>query len=351
MKHSFLKQTQAFISHKRINGQASPEAILVKNALDTDATFNAFMDVREEYIGQFPNKLREKILSSRVFLLILPTTNDISFLFNKGNWVRKEISIALSINEIKDDSIKIIPIAFNKDFTWPDKNELEEISPIVDYNIFYYDTNAKESSKKLLKAMKCKPQINWIKVICSFVLMLMLAFLITKVIPVNNEYRYEQSKVYMSKIEKETSFNHYLEAEQDYTNTYLNWVYGQMTTGNKDLKLMKEFNKCYIKGRCVRMIVLAYLAFTNGDLDYVHSQETVNELVEAIYAKIPEENKAIFSYTNDSKLQRKKKLEGVLDISIEYLESKSDLRKLNGTLQKEMLKATLMKRLWVSDGK
>lgn len=137
MKHFFLKQTQAFISHKRMNGQASPEAILIKNALDTDATFNAFMDVREEYIGQFPNKLREKILSSRVFLLILPTTNDISFLFNKGNWVRKEISIALSINEIKDDSIKIIPIAFNKDFTWPDKNELEEISPIVDYNIFY----------------------------------------------------------------------------------------------------------------------------------------------------------------------------------------------------------------------
>ena len=41
MKHFFLKQIQAFISHKRINGQASPEAILVKNALDTDATFNA----------------------------------------------------------------------------------------------------------------------------------------------------------------------------------------------------------------------------------------------------------------------------------------------------------------------
>ena len=38
MKHFFLKQIQAFISHKRINGQASPEAILVKNALDTDAT-------------------------------------------------------------------------------------------------------------------------------------------------------------------------------------------------------------------------------------------------------------------------------------------------------------------------
>ena len=28
MKHFFLKQTQAFISHKRMNGQASPEAIL-----------------------------------------------------------------------------------------------------------------------------------------------------------------------------------------------------------------------------------------------------------------------------------------------------------------------------------
>lgn len=38
MKHFLLKQIQAFISHKRINGQASPEAILVKNALDTDAT-------------------------------------------------------------------------------------------------------------------------------------------------------------------------------------------------------------------------------------------------------------------------------------------------------------------------
>lgn len=216
---------------------------------------------------------------------------------------------------------------------------------------FYYDTNAKESSQKLLKAMKFKPQINWIKIICSFVLMLLLAFLITIVIPTDKKYIYKESKVYMSEIEKETSFNHYLEAEQDYTKTYLIWVYGQMTKGNKDLELMKEFNKCYIKGRCVRMIVLAYLAFTNGDLDYVHSQETVNELVEAIYAKIPEENKAIFSYTNDSNLQRKKKLEGILDISIDYLESKSDLRKLNGTSQKELLKATLMKRLWISDGK
>ena len=181
--------------------------------------------------------------------------------------------------------------------------------------------------------------------------MLLLTFLITIVIPTDKKYIYKESKVYMSEIEKETSFNHYLEAEQDYTKTYLIWVYGQMTKGNKDLELMKEFNKCYIKGRCVRMIVLAYLAFTNGDLDYVHSQKTVNELVEAIYAKIPEENKAIFSYTNDSKLQRKKKLEGILDISIDYFESKSDLRKLNGTLQKELLKATLMKRLWVSDGK
>ena len=84
-------------------------------------------------------------------MLILPTSNDISFLFNKGNWARKEISIALSINEIKDDSIKIIPIAFNKDFAWPDKNELEEISPIVDYNIFYYDMNAKEFYKAYSK--------------------------------------------------------------------------------------------------------------------------------------------------------------------------------------------------------
>lgn len=54
MKHFLLKQIQAFISHKRINGQASPEAILVKKALDTDVTFNAFMDVREEYIGNSP---------------------------------------------------------------------------------------------------------------------------------------------------------------------------------------------------------------------------------------------------------------------------------------------------------
>ena len=33
MRHFFLKQIQAFISHKRINGQASPEAILVKKRI------------------------------------------------------------------------------------------------------------------------------------------------------------------------------------------------------------------------------------------------------------------------------------------------------------------------------
>ena len=56
-----FKKIKVFISHKRTEGQASTEAILIKEALDKKKVYDSFMDVREDYIGNFPTVLQNKI--------------------------------------------------------------------------------------------------------------------------------------------------------------------------------------------------------------------------------------------------------------------------------------------------
>lgn len=149
---SLFKKLPIFISHKRDNGQSSSDAILIHTLLQQNKKFNPFIDVYEGYLADFPTTLEEKIKESKVFILILPKGKALDYLKDNGNWVHKEIKIALDAKSSNND-IKIIPISLDRNIKFPTKEELGDIAKIADYDIVYYDPNNEYSYKKLYKAI------------------------------------------------------------------------------------------------------------------------------------------------------------------------------------------------------
>lgn len=79
----FLNKHKIFVSHKRENGDASADALLIKDYLDKKFLLHTFMDVHEDTLGEFPQRLKEEINSSQTFIFIIPSDGNISFLFPK----------------------------------------------------------------------------------------------------------------------------------------------------------------------------------------------------------------------------------------------------------------------------
>lgn len=130
-----LKKIKVFISHKRTEGQASTEAILIKEALDKKRVYDSFMDVREDYIGNFPTVLQNKIKECDVFIIVF-TGDKADYLQNENNWVHKEIHYALNYKDLQNKPARIIPIVFNNKFKYPDNDTIHDIKDITNYSFF-----------------------------------------------------------------------------------------------------------------------------------------------------------------------------------------------------------------------
>ena len=85
-----LKKIKVFISHKRTEGQASTEAILIKEALDKKKVYDSFMDVREDYIGNFPTVLQNKIKECDVFIIVFTGDKADYLQDEKPDWQRSK---------------------------------------------------------------------------------------------------------------------------------------------------------------------------------------------------------------------------------------------------------------------
>lgn len=165
----FIKKQKVFISHKRVDGTASPEAVLIKQLLDENRYLETFMDVHEDTLGEFPAFLNKKIGESDSFVFLIPSDGNVSFLFNRDGWVYKELfestsRYLMSLGNNNKNSIQILPVTFSKTFEWPD-NLPKSISTIVDFKICRLNLNDQliETHVKLAKALNIQPRsrINW----------------------------------------------------------------------------------------------------------------------------------------------------------------------------------------------
>lgn len=347
---------KVFISHRRDSGQASTEAIFIQNLLVKETNANVFMDVTEDYLGVFPQTLKEKIKQSDSFVLILPKSDNYKYLCDPDNWVHKEIKFALNYKDANNKPSRIVPVTFDRDFTFPPKENLGEISEIADYSFVYYDTNSKDMANRLINAFGLSKQTNsklfW-------VLSVVIAFMVgmgvwslnsEKVSNMDNlqtkKYTIEEVNTFASSMQRFCSLQEFTDSASTYLNSYLKWYLGELDKG-KDTKTNTEFNDAYVKEYCLRLIVLTYLTYSNGDLEQSFENNEIDLYVEKCYKNIPEENRYPISLKQKDRKERDKEMEIIVDNSVEILNKDARLSSIDKTML-PIVKSTILSSLWPS---
>lgn len=338
------KKTKIFISHKRQRGQATAEAILIKDALDKKKAFDAFMDVREDYIGNFPNVLKNRIKDCDVFVLIF-ANDSIDYLLDRESWVHKEIHYALNYKDLNNKPVKIIPIAFSNQFKFPPKSDLDDIGEITDYNILYYDTNDSNCQQKLYNAIGNNYYVN-IKKLILFILCIFTIILLSLFMPNHksntNSIPYPQIENYVEKMNSITSLQDFAAKANTIQQEYLSWYLEELQKGNRDITLNSAFNEYYLKEWVIRLSILSHVAYTSKDLELKQDANFIQELVTECYDKIPEKYRYPIGLNFSGVEESRTMLSGCLDVVLTFLNEHPQLIKLDET-QTSQLKAAILK--------
>lgn len=342
-----------FISHRRDSGQATPEALLIQNILKRERGVNVFMDVTEDYLGAFPQTLKEKVKQSDSFVLVLPKADGYGYLTDPENWVHKEIKYALTYKDALNRPSRIVPVVFDRNFTFPSKEELGDISEIADYSFIYYDTNNTDSSSKLLRALGLKKQIN--PQLISFIIIGVLLLGAAVGIPLGTKsctrqnaselYATAEVNAFSQSMHRFDSFNEFTDSAPSYVTRYFEWY---LTTFEKgaDRKINGEFNEAYVKDFCIRLIVLTYLAFSTTDLDKVFQNQEIDEYVNLCYDRIPKADRYPIGLKDRSREERTEEMTRIVDISFDTLNEDPRLESIDPSML-PILKSTILSKIWV----
>ena len=122
-----------FLSYRRDGGETM--AILLRDRLVAKG-YRVFLDVEALRSGKFNEKLLQVIENCKDFIIVL-SPNSLDRCINEGDWVRNEISHALSNGK------NVVPV-FLRGFTWPenlpgDISELPNHNGIDAANNMYFD--------------------------------------------------------------------------------------------------------------------------------------------------------------------------------------------------------------------
>lgn len=330
-----------FISHKRENGQSSIEATLIYNQLNKVPFFKPFMDVREPYMGEFPKTLERQITESDVFILIIPSNLNLSFLSDSDNWVHKEIKYVLYLNNHCHKNIKLIPISFRKNFIWDKEIDYSDIKDLLNYNIFYYDTNDTYSKKKLIKSIGF-PKSKQLLYLCIGLIALLSIFFLSFY---ENSNKSKETSVFVENINKYNSLSSFSQNFAKVLHPYLDW-YGDICP-DKDISINNEFNETYLKYTILKFIILTYIANSVNDTEAEQDAKYVDELINNCYMNIPPEYKSVWSFNGTTLQQKTETLTHFLDSAIAYLQNRPDLKKLPAEIILH-LKQKCLNSLWVS---
>ena len=85
----------------------------------------------------------------------------------------------------------------------------------------------------------------------------------TTLTPKQIDFLYPESEIYVKGMSTITTLNDF--GNENYTSEYMKWYLEILTSGKNDFELQKEFNDCYLRDRCIRLLVIVYLTWTNGD--------------------------------------------------------------------------------------
>lgn len=343
----FSMKKKVFISHRRNFGQASTEAILIKEMLSKDSGCKIFIDVTEDYLGAFPHTLKSKIAESDAFLLLIPNAHDYSYLCDKDNWVHREIFYALTFKDAKNKPSRIVPVTFDRNFKFPSKEELGDIAEIADYNFIYYDTNSTESANKIKRALGISKNNIVPYLITSIILIAAFVFGLSMIKPKTadaNNYIYPESNQFEKNLNRFNTFNQFTDSSGAYVNQYLTWYLSELDNGS-DTRMNTEFNEVYIKNYCIRLIVLAYLAFSNSDLDKPFDDAEINKYVNKCFDNIPQEHRYPISLKSKSNEERTKDMETILDVTINTLNTDPTLKSIDDAML-PALKLRLISKIW-----
>lgn len=199
----FLKKQKVFISHKRIDGGVSVDAVLLKRMLEKNQSLDIYMDIQEKSSGEFPSMINDEIRKSNSFIFLIPFDGDVSFLKEPDGWEYKEISDAIFKYEIMPiksgrKSFQILPVTFSNSFEWPDDLP-RDISKIRRFDIRKLNLNDRTEviQKKLSRALynKTHRSINWwVVAIISILVALIVLFCIRSIFNMQ-EYRMNENRV------------------------------------------------------------------------------------------------------------------------------------------------------------
>lgn len=339
---------KVFISHRRNDGQASTDAILVSECLKRYSSADIFMDVAEEYLGSFPKTLKEKIQKSDAFALVIPKSSDYGYLADPENWVHKEIHYALTYNDASNKPSRIVPVVFDRNFQFPPKEQLGDIAEIADFNFLYFDTNNSEAAHRLVSALGLsrksiiKTAALAITAILIFIAVVVSLFNCLHVEP--SRYRFEKSNELVTELDRFDTFNEFSDSCDVYVKNYIDWYLETLSEG-KDLEKNAEFNDVYIKEYCIRYIVMIYWALTNDDLDKSISKEVLDEYINSCYSQIPQEAKYPISLQSIDSETRTRDFNTIIDSTLATLESDPRLQSMPESML-QVLKDKLISKLW-----
>lgn len=330
-----------FISHKRQDGIASAEAILLYEILKKKPYYKVFMDVRESYIGEFPSVLSSKIKNSDIFILLLPPQE---VLLNKEGWVYREIKTALNSHEYKSMPKKILPIAFGATYDIPNKDDLGEIKDLLNYNILFFDKNDPNAQSRLYKAIGFSWGFYLRRVIATLSVLLVLIFGLYSIIKPHVSTQTPEVVEYTAHLSKLNSLNSYVANASGPTNNFLKWYVEALD--NKDIKVNQEFNQAYVKQGIIRLSVLSYLAFTSGDITAEQNANYVEKLIEECYNAIPKDKNSPFSFNGKNQGSRESIVKGIIDISMKTLEENPNMKSIPEK-DRQLLAVAILSRVWI----
>lgn len=172
--------------------------------------------------------------------------------------------------------------------------------------------------------------------------MCIISIVIIKTSPTNG-YKYKESNEFVENINKWNSLKSFKDNAGKEGNKYMAWYLKDID--KRDMAQNKEFGEVYLKYFVIKPLVLAYVAFSTGNLEAEQNADFINDIIDDCYKTIPEEHKNSFAFNANKKEQRIESLKSDLDICIQKLQKRNDLTKMQDDYI-PLLKATIITSFW-----
>lgn len=327
-----------FISYRREGGLETAKHLF--DLLSKDG-YHVSFDIDTLRNGDFDNQLLNRIKECKDFILIVDEHAfdrcfDVSFPPSK-DWMRCELAYALKYKK------NIIPIFLNGMNAFPE-NLPDDIKDVVKkngprYDNYFFDEFYSKLKKRFLHRKNTK--MIWIRIL---ILAIMAIACIYFFYPnPDNKYKYRETTEFVNNINKWNSLQSYKDNAGEAGNKYMAWYLTQVD--KKNMAQNSEFGEVYLKYIVIKLVVLAYIAWSTKDLQAEQDVDYVNNLIDYSYAAIPDSNKNSLSFNNNDKKDRIKLLEENVDICIGQLQKRNDLTKMQEDYI-PLLKMTIVNSFW-----